>query len=147
MQLQGDAAVRALGLRIGVVDHLHSVEAGDVVVAFDDEQVFIPLVLADYSFILGRGPNDPATAYIVDAAGMLANGAVDFELRALHDVRSSWLERHVKEDAAISIALAFEPQREMKVCIILRGLEITIVLGYGKPVDRTILDIPLFVAD
>src|SRR6188508_3469477 len=83
VELQRDGAVERLRVRVGEVHHLHAVETRDVAVALHLEQVLVPLAQPHDRLVLGRGPDNPLPAVPVDAAGVLVDRAVHFELQAL----------------------------------------------------------------
>ena len=89
VELQGDRAVVAFRLGIGVIDHDHAVQSRDVVVADDHQQILIPVAEPNDGFVFRGGPNDPAALLLVDAASVLAQRAIDFELRTFGDVGSA----------------------------------------------------------
>jgi hypothetical protein len=147
VELEGDGAVEGFGVGVGEVDHDDAVEAGDVAVAFYFEGVFVPVAFADVELIFGGGPDDPAAAVAVDAAGVLADAAIDFELEAARDVGGAGFEVDVEEDAGVAAADALELEGHVEVFVVLGGLEVAVGFGGGFAFDFAVFDGPLFFAD
>ena len=94
-----------------------------------------------------RRPGNPAFAVAVDAAGVVADDAVDLDLPAFGDFRRVALEFRVKVDAAVAVGFALEAQRQIKVLIVFLGGEVTVFLGHALAVDGAVFHDPFFVAD
>src|SRR5947208_5327575 len=116
-------------------------------IPLNDQQIFIPVLLPEHILVFHCRPDDPLPAIAIDAAGMLIGGRVDLELQSLRNIRRSRLEARMEENPAIAVAYTPEPEGKLEVFVVLRGLQVSIAIGSGIPVDNSILDDPLFGAN
>src|SRR2546427_4516257 len=147
MELQRDVAVERLRCRIGEIDNLDAVEVSDEVVAFYDEKVVVPVSRPDHSLVFGGRPGDPLAAVAIKPARVVIHGRVDLKLHALRNPRRSGIEISMEEYAAVAHVFAFEPQRQMKIFVLLFGPEVAVLFGDALAVDGSVLHFPLLVAD
>src|SRR5260370_2278428 len=138
LQLERDAAIRALRLGIGEVDHLHAIQPRNVAVPDHHHQVLVPVVWTNHGFVLRRRPHDPMAMDVVNARGVVVDAAVNLELRSLSRVRGAGLELDVKEYAAVAVALAFVPERQLEVDVVFLRAQIAVLLRNGKTMDGAI---------
>src|SRR6185369_6581005 len=136
-----------LGRRIGEIDDGHAVEPGHVVIPLHDEQILVPILLAENIFIFHSGPCDPLPAVAIDAAGVLIWGGVDFKLEALGNIDGPGLESRVEENAAVAVTYALKSKGKLEVLVVLDGMKITVGFGDGVAVDDSVLDDPLLGSD
>src|ERR1017187_2594266 len=147
VQLEGDAAIERLRLRVGEIDHGDAVEDADHVIAFHLHEHVVPIGGADDVLEFRGRPRDPAAVVAIQAADMVILGAVDFELHAGGDIHRAGLEAGVKVDSAVAIVLALEAQRQPEVLVALLGHEVAVLFGYPLAVDGAVFDGPFLVAD
>src|SRR5437867_13131643 len=122
MELQGDRSVKRLRRWIGEVHHCYAIQAGDVMIPLNDQQIFIPVLLPEHILVFHCRPDDPLPAIAIDAAGMLIGGRVDLELQSLRNIRRSRLEARMEENPAIAVAYTPEPEGKLEVFVVLCGL-------------------------
>src|SRR6266849_4985319 len=72
---------------------------------------------------------------------------IDLELHALRNSGRAGLEVGMEKYAAVAGSVAFEPQRQMEIFVLLFRAEIAVLLGDSLAVDGSILHLPLLVAD
>jgi hypothetical protein len=147
VQLQGDMAVYRLGRGIREVQYLDPIQDRDHVVALDLDEHVVPVGRAEHLFVFRCGPGNPLTAIAVQAAVVVVDGPIDFELQALSDVRAVGCEFGVEVDPAVAVGLALEAYREPEVFVLLLGSQVAVGTCDALAVNGAVFHRPFFLAD
>src|SRR5579862_418886 len=115
-------------------------------IALHGQHVIVPFGRLDDKFVLGRWPYDPAAARRIDAAGVVIEVAVDFELVSLGHVGGSGLEAGAVEDAAIAAGDALEADGQLKILVMLLGHQVPVALGDARAMNSAIFHGPILIA-
>jgi hypothetical protein len=146
MELQRDGPVERFRPGIREVDHRDAVQARDIAVPFDLQQVLVPFPPTDDGLVFRGGPYNPFPFITVDATRVLVDGAIHLELEPLRHVGRTGLEVGVEEDPAVAVSLAPELEPQVEVHVVADGLQVAVLLGDRRSMDDAILDSPFLLA-
>src|SRR4051812_49307514 len=77
----------------------------------------------------------------------MVEGAVDFELHALRDLRRVALKLGVEVYAAVAVVFALETNRQPEILVQLLRAQVAVFLGNSLAVNRAVLHRPLLMSD